>query len=1007
MGAKAMRVIHLLLFTLIGLAAFPLPAGGQEEETRTTRGLYPLIYRQQEGDRSEFGILGPLIQFRQEPGKSYTAFLPFFSVERDEPLKLLDVYALWPLIRYRQQRDEVQFRLPPLIWHSHNPISGWTVGFPLYWRFWEIEQKDGAPRRRWWETFIPFYWNIGSNPGNRYFHIWPLYGHHEKRDHYDSYHALYPFFNYFQDRKKGEVGLDFPWPIAGYRRGPASSLFYVVPLVYLERSSKESKTMVTPLLGHIADERSSTTWLFPLWGTHRTERYRLSAFLANLLVVQTSRKSKELSFLWPLTSFRVDGKKKSMRIAPLIWGKASPEGHSFLFLPLVYSRSTRMASDLLIFPLFYNQRRGSGESPRGMTVLAPLYWDFRGRSSRLTMLIPFLGSSATGEDFTRFILPTIFHKKEGNRSYFHAWPLYGHHQVGDHYDRYFFLAPFFSYTSDRKKDEWKLNLLWPFFSYRKGKDSESLRFLPFAWFDRTLKGKSTVIFPFYWRGEDGDTSYLYTPFYGEQRRGETFRRHIFLGGAYVRTRDDERKLERHDALYYLFTRKREGEKTLTAVRPLFWHESSPKMSRTILVPFFYRQVEKGRRLFLSLPYSGGAVDGKSRWDNVLGFLYHRRQVGERTRQDLLFPLVHWASGPDASKLEIRPLLWHSREGEKGHTLLFPFYYHEWGPGRKALTLFPFYTRIDRTDGSSLTSVLGPLYISRRTRGSLRQDFLWPFGYHYKDGGVEKWQVRPFFWYENLAGREQRTILFPVYWRHRSDRRSYLHVWPFFGTEEWADGGREYRRVSTAYPLFSYAWDRGGDFRRLDLLFPIFRTQVDQGSAMTWLFPLLFYKRQRLGIETETDLNILPPLFHYGSAGESARWSLLWKLVTYDRVEEDVDFRLLFELIRVRKRANSSLFRIFPLISTETEAGPEGSTHRLSLLWPLFNYRSDPEGVRLNILHYFIRYENTRDRWLFELNPLFSVETTPNSWYFSVLGGLFSLEGRPSGTEMGLFYFISI
>ena len=1030
------------IFILAAVSAFPLaaqaqdppenqprdpsPVTAEEEKTRSTKGLWPIIYHKQEGERSEFGMLGPLIQFQSEPGRSYTAVLPLFSLERDERIRLTDFFLFFWLIRWRQMGEETSFRIPPLVWHSRDQDSGSTVVFPLYWSFWESKDLGAMREEKWLETFLPLYWNFGTKPGNSYFHIWPLYGHHSIGGSYDSYFFLAPVFRYFRDREKKAVGLDFLAPIGTYRSGPDLFLLRFFPLFHFKRTPKSSETVITPLIGHLKDERATTAWVFPFYGTHRTQKYRLSTFLLNLLMIQTSRKSRELSLLWPLISFRDQGETKSMRIFPLVWGKASPEKHFFLLAPLMFSRGSPEASDLVVLPLFYNQRRGQGDSQRGMTLLLPLYYDFRGAGSRLMMFLPFFGSYDEGEDHTRYIFPTVVDIKRGDASYFHAWPFYGLHRVGEEYEKHFFIAPFFSYARDRSKGEWQLDLLWPLISYRRGPDSEGLRFLPFLWYDRGLEGSSTTIFPFYWQAEGGGSSYFHIiPFYGESRKGETYLRQFFGGILYIRTRDKEKDLSQHDVLFPIFTHKREGKSTLTAVRPIFWHESSEKSSETILIPFFYRLVEEDRSLFLSLVYSSQSKGEESRWDNVLGLLYHRSREGERVSQEILFPLIHLAEGPDESVQEVRPLFWR-RAGKDGtgYSILFPFYFHFWGPGRDAFNVIPFYTRIERPDGSRFTTILGPVYIADEKGAEKREEILWPLVHHLDTPNLKKWQVRPLFWYTERVGRDKRAVLFPFYWWYESKSRSYLHVWPFFGNDSWTEGGRDFRQVSTIYPFFSYTWDRQETFRRLDFLFPFFRTKVDRDDVSTWLFPLFFWNSKKIGTETATSLHLLPPLFYTASRGDVMEWNILWKLMTYERVGEDTDFRILFELVRARRKGESSLFRIFPLVSWNSE-GPGDAPFHFSFIWPLVRYsseegesdfsllwkllevHSDPEKTQVNILHYLFRYEQSDERFLLELNPIFSYETTATRSYFSILGGFFSVDSRPQDTEVGLLYFIKI
>ncbi|MBO45617.1 MAG: hypothetical protein CMJ96_01860 [Planctomycetes bacterium] len=215
--------------------------------------------------------------------------------------------------------------------------------------------------------------------------------------------------------------------------------------------------------------------------------------LSPLLWRQVDANGKILAdFFYPLGRYEKDPSRPrtATRILPFFWYQRElrrngvEETDWFLF-PIVRGTSSDGSDESLgIFPFW--------GKVRNFMVLDKVEW----------LLFP-LFVRTTQEDRTHtFLMWPFFGWREGGEtSGWHAWPVYGQSQFGNHYKRHYFLWPFFTRTEEQLQKPHPLRgwMLWPLYGVIRQDDFEAHTFLwPFfAWASRPSTGyESWSLMPF-------------------------------------------------------------------------------------------------------------------------------------------------------------------------------------------------------------------------------------------------------------------------------------------------------------------------------------------------------------------------------------------------------------------------------------------------------------------------------------------------------------------------------
>jgi hypothetical protein len=464
----------------------------------------------------------------------------------------------------------------------------------------------------------------------------------------------------------------------------------------------------------------------------------------------------------------------------------------------------------------------------------------------LFVLISFSASAAQEEefeqDFPTKLWPFLEILRERDRySVEVLWPVFkSEHRPGGY--RYFALRPFYTRTTDPKKDLSSFSLLWPLFTATKEADDTRVTVFPLLWLADSQKRSRVVAFPFFWRYRWGDdTKTVVFPFYWRSRWG-----------------DDASKT----VIFPFLWGDRQGKDTSTVLFPFYWDYKWGENTKTVLLPFYWNTRTEDYRLFHLWPFYGYSIRGSVyRRDWIAAPVFSWATHGPRDKEfDFLWPLnnLHINAKENLFYLRIFPILFLKQSGEgESYTVVFPFYwdlaergeterfilpcYYHRSAGKEGETVvFPIYWDFRKADIS--TTLLFPSYY-RRVAGESKTTLVFPFYYNSKDAQRSTTFILPNF-YCGISGVEQKTIAFPFFWDLRGkDSRAY-HIWPFYGYEY---EGESYRRHWISLPLFSWATHGEGD-REYDLLWPLFNLHTNKRINMHYVraFPLLFHKRSDEG-----------------------------------------------------------------------------------------------------------------------------------------------------------------
>jgi len=303
-------------------------AGLCAEEKGFTLNLWPLFtYRSDpEGVRSKLRILGPLIYRRKGSEEGEFALRPLFYWIKNGKENSLTVEYLYPLGKYRKEGG-----------YSKNYIVPFTT--------FRGEQREER-RESYFSLFL--YFRGQAEEGERYWGVFPLYGHLVNRFGRDRIRFyLWPIYSDVSD--EGAYTWTFLWPILSGTRGGGKKAFRVWPLGGYKEEEGISRTdfilwpfFIKSMRDLDTDDPERGYFLFPLYRGVR------------------SRRTRQVTVLWPFFSYGVDERNRYKR-----WDVPWPF--------ISFSRGEKLRRDL-IFPLYYGK-----EAPGDRTrwILWPFYqcWD--------------------------------------------------------------------------------------------------------------------------------------------------------------------------------------------------------------------------------------------------------------------------------------------------------------------------------------------------------------------------------------------------------------------------------------------------------------------------------------------------------------------------------------------------------------------------------------------------------------------------------------------------------
>jgi hypothetical protein len=334
------------------------------------------------------------------PEDCYTALFPFHGRVRDRLYRDEFWFTAWPFYIGSRRKDVVthNYLFPFVHFRTGNGLRGWQV-----WPFYGSETKDIT-----WHT--NGFGDVELVPGHRKsFALWPIrfsqdlgvgttnlethrillpFYSYSKSPARDSRTWLWPFFSVIDNREKGYLEWQMPWPFVVITRGPGETTDRVLPFYSYSRSPVAESGFL----------------LWPLYKVNRIksppllrERERVFFFLySDVHETNTLRQTVLRRVdLWPLFAYRRDHEGREYLQAPALLES---------FLPL------NRATDHLYSPIWSVWRQA--RNPETRATSQSLLWNLyrRDRSPESTKVSLLFGlfqyhSTPEGRRFKLFYVP--------------------------------------------------------------------------------------------------------------------------------------------------------------------------------------------------------------------------------------------------------------------------------------------------------------------------------------------------------------------------------------------------------------------------------------------------------------------------------------------------------------------------------------------------------------------------------------------------------------------------
>ena len=428
-------------------------------------------------------------------------------------------------------------------------------------------------------------------------------------------------------------------------------------------------------------------------------------------------------------------------------------------------------------------------------------------------------------------------------------------------------APLFLYSEDEERGGKAIDMLGPFFRYRKDPVEGDLAFRPLFYRQKAEK-KYTL-------------EYLYP--LGQYQRTER-ETDSYLMPVYRTHRD--------------LTEKQKDRNFLLAI----WGET-----------------DKGESYGGFFPLYGNLKKrfGHDEMNFFLWPLYSDSRDGESKTTTLLWPIFSYSEGGGREGFNIWPLGGYDRKENdyKKSFFLWP--------------IFHFEKRYLYTDNPAEINMVWPLYVSWESSTRAQKSVLWPLftrvtdaNEHYTQwdfpwpliqwaNGDDKsiFRIFPFYGHKHWETQDRGYILFPIYWyEHDEDDRSkgvldrYLLL-SKHQTRLWKNEGKEERRLRI-WPFFYYRQEKEGD---AFLYWPCIIPVDFDGYERNWVPLLSVYEYRRNPQGTSESKFLWGFYVHRQSAlRELYELSFFW---TYYQGKNLSYFALLRGLLEYRSEGSNRALRV--------------------------------------------------------------------------------------------------
>lgn len=755
---------------------------------------------------------------------SFAGAAPVPAPPADQPV-LLKQRPLWfpPIIWYQKDPEE-QTRLlmaAMLYWDVRDADVSHRLFFPVFYRWREADRS--------FLISLPLILSY-SRPGDRWMLAGPFF---RKVDEEKSQTLFFPIYWQRTRHEGGRVTSFPPFLLYGYRSRDREKIDTVFPVGFLRKRGDMNMGLIGPYFWE-SDPESRFRVLFPLYWHGRSPRtrfevvppfYQVWSADPVLLSTSTAGEGRHRAGLFPL--------------AGAGWGRGYRAHHLFPLYAYARDGDSRF---LLTLP-YSSFRRGDGRSGH-----AGLYYYNRDPDLRVDGVFPLWMRRVSSDGFESKTQFLNFYRSRENEDSFHTlFPLYGAWSSPEE-------SQFLSWGLWRKRNAegtagWSLLYFW---KHAENGDQNRV-FLPLYWhFKRAPDWQVDVVFPFYTRYRDGDTTVTAVPpFIVRKSPG---RRSVSLFFLYWHDRDGDRRVT---TLAPFFLAQDNPERK-SFFSPVFWTRRSKSSREGIFPPVYWYRSKEARRTFVVPIYWDVRTENKDLW--ILPPAYRRRNgdvtetgffplYGRRTavvadasgvlrkepRGGYLFPF-YWADtdGKGNGTWIIPPILgFVSKSGVGTEEEKFSMQYLLFGSVRKKKKeelehgFFPLYQYVRRPGFVNWWAPRGLAVAAYERRGDIRRGVALPW-FWWREPAQDRDLILPLFYRSRTydvvssSGAEkargerigEATVFFPLWWSGKDRERSYLYLPPLYAHD--VDAGRKWRLVMPVWASYEGA---GG--RRFRVLFPLY------------------------------------------------------------------------------------------------------------------------------------------------------------------------------------------
>ncbi|TGK05390.1 hypothetical protein EHQ53_17285 [Leptospira langatensis] len=979
--------------------------------------LFPFVYYDSLNSGKEGSFLTPLFgrtwkdygSGENSESDRFSYILPFFRSSLVKNGEIQNSQTFVPIVFSRKYAKDLGTRTNLLL------LSGWksdakgdyasSYFFPLFFH------EKGT-----YLYFLPFlyyrsneYFSLlpflvkGNRQGEEYTLIPPLLTYWDKEttwifntyvkkdktsDQYSNV-TVFPFWFYSNDGKNKSHTL---FPIFQVNR-TESSKEIITPLYYSYEAPKESYSLIGPLEFSKSEEGSGFR-IYPFFYTGNTKQDSYWNFLGLAGRGFDQKGDAKYTYAFPLYFYQRD----SYRVAiPFFFRLGYDEGHYTHFGIFHYWNRSPEKDNTWIWPLlwFSNVDKVQKED---FSVWFPLYWNWNTPRSKGDIFLPFYLNYEEADKSLQLVLAYSSSKTLGTfngalgvgsteREYYldtdlslfynlfsvstrasidkqtlqfwkekhpqetqngpEAGPIVPSEETGKEG-----LNKYNRLTRDRVRSFWGISALFGIFSYEEGDDRRHFRLLPLSWFSWSKKTEDKVYAaPFFFSSRIGDESYFVLfPFYGRQDQAKNFQESYllfgFLRGKKGETRD-------YSVLWPLTRFYYSPESWGIRVFPLFAHDESKEMSRTISLLYYKKRISEG--------------------DST-----------NRSFHSILIPLYH--SGSD---------LVHSKDGlhEESYDTLLPLYWRSAtrdlsGSSEKrettTYTLLSKYSNTKETDGATFTSFFSPFYFyqtyklgKQSEEEATKIDFLLFPGLYWERNKTDSIFFLLGFYREKTQTFSQTSFLGLISSSESKEKgqgETSFRIAPFYSNTETVSASGKSKTVWGIPFYYNRTENVAGGWGSTSVnpfgVFSSYGGKDTKSESSFWFLPIPF-------LYTENNI--------YDSGIASREISFL-KLISYTRRED----------LKSAKSEKTELSALF-LFSTRSESyeDQKGKNYEFeSYFFPIYwlnrETRPDSKRTHLNFLIFFDYAKDTdRKESRLILGPYYTISSSTSENYGFLPLGLVS------------------